>query len=83
MREITVNYQLLTVLVWLEVLWAASAEDLATWYQKAESICQTQTEKELDVMSNLQAPEVAAISSPLHILPDAARGSTGLFRFWL
>lgn len=78
MRGITVNYQLLTVLVLLEVLWAASTEDLATWHQKAESICQTQSEKVLDAMSNLQAPKVVCVSSPLNILPKATKGRMGL-----
>lgn len=83
MRDIIVNYQLLTVPVLLEVLRAASAEDLAMWYQKAESICQTQRGKELDAMSNLQAPKVVRTGSPLCILPKARKGRMELRRFWL
>lgn len=61
---------------------SSMAEDLAIWYQKAGSICQTQREKELDVMSDLQAPEVLSISSSPNILPKAVMGRMGLLWFW-
>lgn len=81
MDDITVDYQFLTVLLLLEMLWAASAEDLAMWYQKAES--QTQREKELNILSNLHTHKVVGVRSPLSILPKATTWRMVLLRFWL
>lgn len=81
MGDITVNYQFLTVLLLLEMLWAASAEDVAMWYQKAES--QTQREKELDTLSNLHTHKVVGIRAPLSTLPKDTAWRMVLLRFWL